>query len=104
MEYINIGMGLLMIAIGFLVKKYPNYIAGYSTESVKDNPKLDLEGLSIWIRNGCILTGLLTILGFYLFQNLGMDSLADGVSVITIIGGTFIMAIGGERFEQREFD
>ena len=35
MEYINIGIGLFMILIGFLVKKYPNLIAGYNTMSAE---------------------------------------------------------------------
>ena len=68
MDISNLIVGLLMIGIGFLIKSFPNLIAGYNTMSKDKKKNVDIEGLSTFMRNGLIAIGLTIIIGYYLFK------------------------------------
>ena len=53
--------GLFLILLGFLVKIYPNLLAGYNTMSEAERQQIDIERLSTVARNGLILTGATTV-------------------------------------------
>ena len=55
----NLICGLLIIGIGFIVKDYPNTIAGYNTMSKEQKKKVDIKEASTFIRKGFIIIGLL---------------------------------------------
>ena len=71
MDYVSIGIGLLLIGSGFLVKKYPSLIAGYNTMSEEQQKNVDIEGLSTLMRNSFIFMGLLVAVLPYIFIFLG---------------------------------
>ena len=56
-------IGVVFIALGFLVKVFPNLIAGYTTMTAEQKAKVDIDGLSSFMRNGFIAMGALTIAG-----------------------------------------
>lgn len=73
MAILIISFGLFMIGLGFLIKKYPNLIAGYNTMSKERKEQVDITGLSTFMCNGFIIIGLLCIGGYSLFKLIGLD-------------------------------
>lgn len=95
-------IGLLFIGIGFLVKQFPHLIAGYNTMSEERKKKVNIDGLSSWMKKGFIIIGLLIII-------LGLASITLGynskiyhsiVLVLLPIVGVIIMAIGAKRYDK----
>ncbi|MEL6135291.1 MAG: DUF3784 domain-containing protein, partial [Bacteroidota bacterium] len=85
---------------GLLVKRYPNLIAGYNSMSPERKQRVDIDGLSSWMRNGFVWIGALTIIGYYVLKYVGFDTLADNVMLITLLGGTLIIAIFTKRYDK----
>lgn len=54
-------IGGIFILIGFIVKAFPDSIAGYNTMSAEKKKNVDIEGLSTLGRNCMIIAGVLTI-------------------------------------------
>lgn len=54
-------MGLILIAIGLMVKQHPNLLAGYNTMSDKKKKKIDIDRISIIARNIFVLMGAAAI-------------------------------------------
>ena len=100
MEYINIGIGLFMILIGFLVKRYPNLIAGYNTMSAERKKYVNIEGLSSWMKNGFILIGVLIILSSFLLNALSLSTWAGFTMAMILSVGTIIVAMFAGRYDQ----
>ncbi|AFL82764.1 hypothetical protein Belba_0093 [Belliella baltica DSM 15883] len=50
--------GLFLIGLGFLVKAFPNLIAGYNTMSQKQKENVDIEGLATFMRNALLFLRL----------------------------------------------
>lgn len=73
-----------MIGCGFLVKKYPNLIAGYNTMSKVEKKNVDIEKLSTFMQNGFIIIGLLVIVGYYFFKLIGIELIANSVMPVSI--------------------
>ncbi len=84
MGIVNLITGLVLIALGFLVKKYPNLIAGYNTMSKEKKKNVDINGLSSFMRTGFIILGLVIIVGYYLFYWLGFLMIAN-ISFLTFL-------------------
>lgn len=61
MFFVNLGLGFFLILIGFLVKKYPELLAGYNTMSESEKQAIDINKVSSLARNGLILTGATVI-------------------------------------------
>ena len=53
--------GLILIVVGFLVKQYPNLLAGYNTLSEEQKKEIDIEKVSTIARNVIVLTGAAVI-------------------------------------------
>jgi hypothetical protein len=102
MQFFNLIFGLLMIGIGFIVKAYPNTIAGYNTMSKEQKKNVDIEEASTFIRNGFIIIGLIIIIGYYLFRWIGLIAIANNIGVISIITGTLIIVIGAQKFDHNK--
>jgi hypothetical protein len=76
-ELINILTGIFLIGSGFLVKRFPDLIAGYNTMSDERKKNVDIHGLSSLMRNGLIIIGLTIILGYYFFNWIGFANIAS---------------------------
>jgi hypothetical protein len=62
MFYAELITGTILIVTGYLVKKFPDLIAGYNTLSDSQKKKVSIDGLSSMMRNYLIVTGILVIL------------------------------------------
>lgn len=99
MDISNLIVGLLMIGIGFLIKSFPNLIAGYNTMSKDKKKNVDIEGLSTFMRNGLIAIGLTIIIGYYLFKWIGLTTIANlMIPTVTLVGVTFLI-IEAQKFD-----
>lgn len=57
MDLTELFVGLLFIIMGVLIYFFPNLIAGYNTMSKEDKKKVDIKGLSKFMRNSFIIFG-----------------------------------------------
>jgi len=100
MDTLNLLVGLFMIGMGFLVKRFPNLIAGYNTMSAEKKKNVDIEGLSTHMRNGFIAIGLTIIVGYYLFKWIGIMFIAESMIIIATLGGLVILMIQARKFDR----
>jgi hypothetical protein len=94
--------GLFFIVLGFLVKAFPNLIAGYNTMSKKQKEKVDIEGLSIFMRNGLIVIGLIVIIGYIALTSLGQHVSIDFFIPSVILIGVVFLFFNAKKFDQNE--
>lgn len=102
MGIIHIITGIFMIGVGFLIKSFPNLIAGYNTMSEDKKKHVDIEGLSTFMRNSFIIIGLSIITGYYVFKWLGCSAIANSMILIATIIGMIIMLIYAQRFDHNK--
>lgn len=99
MEYFNIGLALFFIALGFLVKKYPNLIAGYNTMSEEQKKKVDIDGLSSLMRYSLISMGVLISLSNPFLDLLGLQEHGSSMFMGIVLIGTLYMVINAQTFK-----
>jgi hypothetical protein len=102
MEIFNLIFGLLIIGTGFIVKAYPNTIAGYNTMSKEQKKNVDIEKASNFIRNGFIIIGLIIIIGYYVLKWIGLIAIANYIGLISTIIGTTIIVIMAQKFDHNK--
>lgn len=102
MVILNLIVGIFMIGIGFLVKSFPELIAGYNTISKDKKKKVDIEGLSTYIRNGLITIGLTIIAGYFLFKWIGFVMIANSMILIVFLIGVTVLVINAQRFDHNK--
>jgi hypothetical protein len=64
----NLIIGAFFILLGFVVKAYPDAIAGYNTMSAEKKKNVDVDGLSSMARNAMVLMGVLVAVGIPFFR------------------------------------
>lgn len=99
MDIPHIIVGLFLIAMGFLVRKFPDLIAGYNTMPKEEKKNVDMDGLSKAMRNGMVAMGLTIIIGYHLFAWLGLQLLANLIIMIAIFGGITILMVVIQKFD-----
>ncbi|MBA3986584.1 MAG: DUF3784 domain-containing protein [Flavobacteriales bacterium] len=102
MDTTGLLFGLVMIGTGFLVKLFPNLIAGYNTMSKDEKKNVDIEGLSTFLRNGFIAMGLIIIFGYYLFRWIGFIMIANSIIPVVILLGVAFTVINARRFDHNK--
>lgn len=91
--------GLLFVALGFLLKAYPNIIVGYK---VGLNDKINIQKLSNLFRNSFIIMGILTIIGYFVLREFGVDGFADLVIMLPLMGmAVFVLPLAQIYDENR---
>ena len=95
-------IGLFMIGLGFLVKSFPNLIAGYNTMSEDKKKNIDIKGLSTYMRNGLIIIGFTILIGYYVFNLIGLTMIAHSIVVFAILIGVTIMAVNAQKFDNNK--
>jgi len=93
-------MGGILILCGFLAKAFPNLIAGYNTMSEKQKEKVDVEGLSSFMRNSMVTIGLVIVGSYFLFRRIGLTE-REYVLIPTglLIVGAIVMVIFAQRYD-----
>jgi hypothetical protein len=101
-QFLNLIFGLLIIGIGFIVKAFPNSIAGYNTMSKEQKKNVDIEAASTFIRNGFIIIGLIIIVGYYILKWIGLDVIANNIIPISVFIGLSIIVIIAQKFDHNK--
>lgn len=60
--FINLITGALLIGLGFIVKKYPELIAGYNTMPKEQKERFNIKGYSMLMKKSFIIVGVLIVL------------------------------------------
>ena len=94
-------VGFSLIVLGFLVKKFPNLIAGYNTMPAEEKAKVDVKGLTSHMRNSLIVIGFLMILITRLSILFELSISPFFIVVGTILPGTLYMVIGSQRYMKK---
>lgn len=93
--------GIILIISGILIKINPNLIAGYNTMSGSDKKKVDIKRLSIFMHNGLIFIGAISIILSIIMYFLDIK---DSYRLMTITGfiviGVLYIALYGSRFKK----
>jgi hypothetical protein len=98
MNLFTLIFGLIMMGLGLLVKAYPDLISGYNTMTREQKQNVDIEGLSIFMRNGFVFMGIIIIAGYALFNWLGLAVIANSmIPVVTLVGLT-LMILKAQKF------
>lgn len=99
MKFILIFITLPLMGIGFLVKRYPNMIAGYNTMSRKEKENVDIKGLSLFMSRCLIVMGIMVAVCYYLFLRMGWPTAASFVPLFVPLISVSYMLI-----KQRKYD
>ena len=99
MTLINIIAGAFLIVLGFLVKKYPDLIAGYNTMSAEQKEKVDIDGLSTMMRNSLIVIGVLLAISEPALSLIGLNQHAIIAILLIVLSGTLFMVISAQKFK-----
>lgn len=102
MESTNLIIGLFLIGIGFLVKAFPDLIAGYNTMTKEQKANVDIKGLSSFMRNCFIVMGLIIIIGSYFFNWIGLSMISNSIVLISVLSGVIILLIKSRKFNKNE--
>jgi uncharacterized protein DUF3784 len=94
-----IGAGLVLV--GFLVKIFPELIAGYNTMSAKEKAKVDIDGLSSMMRNTLIIMGVLVALSQPLMTLLDLKQYTSGALITIVLFSTFFMVLTAQKFKNK---
>lgn len=93
-------IGGILIVCGFLAKAFPNLIAGYNTMSKEQKEKVDIKGLSSFMRNSLITIGLVVIGSYYLLGWVGLGAQEHVLVTIALtMIGAVIIVIFAQRYD-----
>lgn len=88
MIYSQLLVSTILILCGFLVKRFPNLIAGYNTLSKADKEKIDIKKLSSFLKYILVSLG---ILGLFLFFYLKTFDIKE--NTIIMVNATIIVVV-----------
>jgi len=102
MVFSSLLMGVILIICGFLVKKYPNLIAGYNTLSEDDKEKVDIENLSSMMKRALITIGtLIIVMGLIMSLIKVKEHYGLLITSSIVILGVIIMIISAKKFKKK---
>jgi len=93
----SIYTGLFFIAVGILVKFFPNLIAGYNQESSREKENAITNGLPSFLSIVFIIMGVLVFVGHLIAERSDMPSNIN-ITVLVSLVGTVVMIVFGQRF------
>lgn len=92
MDTINLFVGGLIIITGFIIKRYPNMLAGYNTMTKEEKKKIDINGITTIIRNCLILVGFIIIIGSLMSILFNIKKVSIFlIPVVMIVSFTYIL-------------
>lgn len=102
MLFSSLLIGVILIICGFLVKKYPNLIAGYNTLSKVDKEKVDVENLSSMMKRSLIIIGaLIIVMGLIMSFIKVKEHYGLLITSSIVILGVIIMVISARKFNKK---
>ncbi|MFD2202607.1 DUF3784 domain-containing protein [Shivajiella indica] len=94
----SIYTGLFFIAIGILVKLFPNLMAGYNQFSQKEKENAIANGLPTFGSAVFVVMGLLSISGYFLGIWLDQPGIGMVISLGVTLLGVVVLIVFGNRF------
>lgn len=103
MFYPEIVTGTLILIAGFLVKRFPNLIAGYNSLSKEQKKRVDIDGLSTFMKHNLIILGLgIIVIGFVLNQmGLNQTYVLIITSAIMFLDIVYLTLQSGKFYKKR---
>ena len=93
-------IGLFFIGIGFLVKSYPDLIAGYNTMPKEKKKNVDIVGLSTFMKRVSIVMGVSIIILSLFIEVFNLKEVAFfGALILITLAGLIILVIGAQYFD-----
>ncbi|HSF56102.1 MAG TPA: DUF3784 domain-containing protein [Algoriphagus sp.] len=86
-------IGIIFLAIGILVKIFPNLLAGYSNLSQRERENSQTNSLPTVACLIFTLMGLVTIVGHFASVWLNQPELDSNISMIVILGGAVALVV-----------
>jgi NO-binding membrane sensor protein with MHYT domain len=96
----NIYVALIFIAVGILVKLFPNLIAGYSTLSQKEKENVKENGFPTFMMVGFFIMGTVIFAGHYIAIWLGKPSLNSNLGLFVTLIGAVVFVVAGQWFKR----
>ncbi len=96
----NIYVGLIFIAVGILVKLFPNLIASYSTLSQKEKENVKGNGFPTFMMVGFFIMGAVILAGHFIAIWLGKPSLIDSLGIFVTLIGAVVFIVAGQWFKR----
>ncbi|MFC3417791.1 DUF3784 domain-containing protein [Algoriphagus hitonicola] len=87
--------GIIFLAIGLIVRVYPNILAGYNSLSQKERENTERNGLPFY---GFLLftaMGVISLLSYVISRWLEAPHLSSGITLIVTLVGAIIAVVGG---------
>ena len=98
MNIILLCIGLFLIGSGFLVKKYPNLIAGYNDLDDEQKKSVDVQRLSSFLRSALIIIGVVVACIGPILGALGLEAYVTWWFLFIVIVGTGVMAVKAQSY------
>lgn len=73
MIYLHLLISTILILCGFLVKLFPNLIAGYNYLPKEEKDKIDITKLSLFLKRIFICAGAINFLSFLILDSLNIN-------------------------------
>jgi len=102
MTVMSLNLGLFFIGFGFLLKAFPDLIAGYNTMSKEQKANVDIQGLSSFMRNVFIVIGLVIIAGNFLLRLMGFPMIASSLIFIVLCVGIPLAIVKAQKFDHNQ--
>ena len=101
MLYTQLFVSILLIFFGVIVKKYPHLIAGYGQLSNIEKEKIDINGLSNFLRFILIGLGVLTLIiyGVLNYFHVNENYILLCNATITVIGIVTAAIVASTKFK-----
>jgi len=96
----NIYVALIFIAVGILVKLFPNLIAGYSTLSQKEKVNMKENGFPTFMMVGFFIMNAVILAGHFIGIWMGKPSLNSNLGLFVTLVGTVVFIIAGQWFKR----
>ncbi|WP_194775427.1 DUF3784 domain-containing protein [Pararhodonellum marinum] len=97
----HIYVALFFIAIGIMVKLFPNLIAGYSTLSQREKENVKGNGFPTFMMIGFFIMGAVILAGYFIAIWLDKPLLNDSLGIIVTLIGAVVFVIAGQWFKDR---
>ena len=92
----------VLFVLGMHVSKYPNLIAGYNTMTAEQKKKVDVKGLSNFMRRSLCVIAVLMIVSYFVMVARSVNEKAVSVvstMLIPIIGSIY-MVVKAQRYDR----
>lgn len=91
----SIYIGLFFIAIGILIKVFPNLLAGYNQLSHKEKENAKKNGLPTFALLVFVVMGLIIIAGYFIGIWMDKPSVSQSIVVFVSLAGVVVLFIFG---------